>query len=72
MSFAGKVAYVTGAGSGMGSHIAELLAERGATVNISSVFADRGPSRRAAHSASKHGIRGLTRSRLAVDGGFLD
>lgn len=34
----------------------------GAIVNISSVFADRGLPQRAAYSASKHGIRGLTRS----------
>jgi NAD(P)-dependent dehydrogenase (short-subunit alcohol dehydrogenase family) len=34
----------------------------GAIVNISSVFADRGMAQRAAYSASKHGIRGLTRS----------
>lgn len=34
----------------------------GAIVNISSVFADRGIPQRAAYSASKHGIRGLTRS----------
>ncbi|WUD72004.1 SDR family oxidoreductase [Streptomyces sp. NBC_00510] len=34
----------------------------GAIVNISSVFADRGLSARAAYSASKHGMRGLTRT----------
>lgn len=34
----------------------------GAIVNVSSVFADRGFAGRAAYSASKHGIRGLTRS----------
>jgi NAD(P)-dependent dehydrogenase (short-subunit alcohol dehydrogenase family) len=34
----------------------------GAIVNISSVFGDRGLPMRAAYSASKHGIRGLTRS----------
>jgi NAD(P)-dependent dehydrogenase (short-subunit alcohol dehydrogenase family) len=34
----------------------------GAIVNISSVFADRGMPQRAAYSASKHAIRGLTRS----------
>lgn len=33
----------------------------GAIVNVSSVFADRGLPMRAAYSASKHGIRGLTR-----------
>lgn len=33
----------------------------GAIVNISSVFADRGLPHRAAYSASKHGLRGLTR-----------
>ncbi|ROO87663.1 NAD(P)-dependent dehydrogenase (short-subunit alcohol dehydrogenase family) [Actinocorallia herbida] len=37
----------------------------GAIVNISSVFADRGLSHRAAYSASKHGLRGLTRSAAA-------
>ncbi|MDX3238531.1 SDR family NAD(P)-dependent oxidoreductase [Streptomyces sp. ME03-5709C] len=34
----------------------------GAIVNVSSVFADRGLPLRAAYSASKHGIRGITRS----------
>ncbi|MBT1583800.1 SDR family NAD(P)-dependent oxidoreductase [Curtobacterium flaccumfaciens] len=34
----------------------------GAIVNVSSVFADRGLPTRAAYSASKHGIRGVTRS----------
>ncbi|WP_406271279.1 SDR family oxidoreductase [Actinacidiphila glaucinigra] len=34
----------------------------GAIVNVSSVFADRGLSARAAYSASKHGMRGLTRT----------
>lgn len=34
----------------------------GAIVNVSSVFADRGMPQRAAYSASKHAIRGLTRS----------
>jgi NAD(P)-dependent dehydrogenase (short-subunit alcohol dehydrogenase family) len=34
----------------------------GAVVNVSSVFADRGLALRAAYSASKHGIRGITRS----------
>jgi NAD(P)-dependent dehydrogenase (short-subunit alcohol dehydrogenase family) len=33
----------------------------GAIVNVSSVFADRGLPQRAAYSASKHAIRGLTR-----------
>ncbi|MFD7307912.1 SDR family NAD(P)-dependent oxidoreductase [Promicromonospora sp. NPDC059942] len=37
----------------------------GAVVNISSVFADRGLSHRAAYSASKHGLRGLTRAAAA-------
>ncbi|MFD8342283.1 SDR family NAD(P)-dependent oxidoreductase [[Kitasatospora] papulosa] len=34
----------------------------GAIVNVSSVYADRGLPLRAAYSASKHGIRGITRS----------
>lgn len=34
----------------------------GAIVNVSSVFGDRGMRQRAAYPASKHGIRGLTRS----------
>ncbi|MYZ33805.1 MULTISPECIES: SDR family NAD(P)-dependent oxidoreductase [unclassified Streptomyces] len=34
----------------------------GAIVNVSSVYADRGLPFRAAYSASKHGIRGITRS----------
>lgn len=34
----------------------------GAIVNVSSVFADRGLPLRAAYTASKHAIRGLTRS----------
>lgn len=34
----------------------------GAIVNVSSVFADRGMPQRAAYAASKHGVRGLTRS----------
>ena len=34
----------------------------GAVVNVSSVFADRGLPQRAAYTASKHAIRGLTRS----------
>ncbi|MBN9108336.1 MAG: SDR family oxidoreductase [Pseudonocardia sp.] len=34
----------------------------GAVVNVSSVFGDRGLPMRAAYTASKHGIRGLTRS----------
>jgi NAD(P)-dependent dehydrogenase (short-subunit alcohol dehydrogenase family) len=38
----------------------------GAIVNISSVYGDRGLPNRAAYSASKHGIRGLTRS-AAID-----
>ena len=38
----------------------------GSIVNVSSVFADRGLAQRAAYSAAKHGIRGLTRS-AAVD-----
>ncbi|MFE9611781.1 SDR family NAD(P)-dependent oxidoreductase [Streptomyces sp. NPDC006012] len=37
----------------------------GAVVNISSVFADRGLAARAAYSASKHGLRGLTRTAAA-------
>ncbi|MCQ4212947.1 SDR family NAD(P)-dependent oxidoreductase, partial [Streptomyces longispororuber] len=37
----------------------------GAIVNISSVFADRGLPHRAAYSASKHGLRGLTRAAAA-------
>lgn len=41
---------------------AMLRAEGGSIVNISSVFADRGFARRPAYSASKHAIRGLTRS----------
>ncbi|RYE43146.1 MAG: SDR family NAD(P)-dependent oxidoreductase [Hyphomicrobiales bacterium] len=32
--FEGKVAYVTGAGSGMGADIARLLAERGAKISL--------------------------------------
>lgn len=39
-----------------------LAAGRGAIVNVSSVFADRGQLTRAAYSAAKHAIRGLTRS----------
>jgi NAD(P)-dependent dehydrogenase (short-subunit alcohol dehydrogenase family) len=38
------------------------IAGGGAIVNVSSVFADRGLPQRAAYSASKHGIRGLTRA----------
>lgn len=34
----------------------------GAIVNVSSVFGDRGMRQRAAYPASKHGLRGLTRS----------
>jgi NAD(P)-dependent dehydrogenase (short-subunit alcohol dehydrogenase family) len=34
----------------------------GAAVNVSSVYADRGLPFRAAYAASKHGVRGLTRS----------
>jgi NAD(P)-dependent dehydrogenase (short-subunit alcohol dehydrogenase family) len=34
----------------------------GSIVNVSSVFADRGLVGRSAYSASKHGLRGLTRS----------
>lgn len=34
----------------------------GAVVNVSSVFGDRGLPMRTAYSASKHGIRGLTRA----------
>ena len=45
---------------------AMLAAGGGAIVNVSSVYADRGLFRHAAYSASKHGIRGLTRS-AAVD-----
>ncbi|RYE43145.1 MAG: SDR family oxidoreductase [Hyphomicrobiales bacterium] len=41
---------------------AMLRAQGGSIVNISSVFADRGFTRRPAYSASKHAIRGLTRS----------
>ncbi|MFE7506968.1 SDR family NAD(P)-dependent oxidoreductase [Promicromonospora sp. NPDC057488] len=37
----------------------------GAIVNVSSVFADRGLPHRAAYSASKHGLRGLTRAAAA-------
>ncbi|MET9880967.1 SDR family NAD(P)-dependent oxidoreductase [Actinacidiphila glaucinigra] len=37
----------------------------GAIVNVSSVFADRGLPARAAYSASKHGLRGLTRTAAA-------
>ena len=43
-----------------------LAAGGGAIVNVSSVYADRGLFRHAAYSASKHGVRGLTRS-AAVD-----
>lgn len=42
-----------------------LAAGGGAIVNVSSVYADRGLFRRAAYSASKHGVRGLTRSAAA-------
>lgn len=41
---------------------AMLRAGGGSIVNVSSVFADRGFARRPAYSASKHAIRGLTRS----------
>ncbi|MFC8830419.1 SDR family NAD(P)-dependent oxidoreductase [Streptomyces sp. NPDC057137] len=37
----------------------------GAVVNVSSVFADRALPTRAAYTASKHGIRGLTRTAAA-------
>ena len=37
----------------------------GAIVNVSSVFGDRGLPARAAYTASKHGVRGLTRSAAA-------
>jgi len=43
-----------------------LTAGGGAIVNVSSVYADRGLFQRAAYTASKHGIRGLTRS-VAAD-----
>lgn len=43
-----------------------LAAGGGAIVNVTSVYADRGLFRHAAYSASKHGVRGLTRS-AAVD-----
>jgi NAD(P)-dependent dehydrogenase (short-subunit alcohol dehydrogenase family) len=43
-----------------------LAAGGGAIVNVSSVYADRGLFRHAAYTASKHGVRGLTRS-AAVD-----
>jgi NAD(P)-dependent dehydrogenase (short-subunit alcohol dehydrogenase family) len=43
-----------------------LEAGRGAIVNVSSVFADRGQIARVAYSATKHAIRGLTRS-AAID-----
>ncbi|MFG1991429.1 SDR family NAD(P)-dependent oxidoreductase [Actinoplanes sp. NPDC048988] len=39
-----------------------VAAGGGSVVNVSSVFADRGLPMRAAYSASKHGVRGLTRS----------
>ena len=38
------------------------VAGGGAIVNVSSVFADRGLPFRSAYTASKHGVRGLTRS----------
>jgi len=45
---------------------AMIAAGGGAIVNVSSVFADRGQDCRPAYAASKHGVRGLTRS-VAVD-----
>lgn len=41
---------------------AMLAAGGGAIVNVSSVFADRGQDVRPGYAASKHGIRGLTKS----------
>jgi NAD(P)-dependent dehydrogenase (short-subunit alcohol dehydrogenase family) len=52
---------------GMKREIPAILdAGGGAIVNVSSVYADRGLFQRAAYTASKHGIRGLTRS-VAAD-----
>ncbi len=52
---------------GMKHEIPAILdAGGGAIVNVSSVYADRGLFQRAAYTASKHGIRGLTRS-VAAD-----
>ena len=43
-----------------------VTAGGGAIVNVTSVYADRGLFRHAAYSASKHGVRGLTRA-AAID-----
>ena len=52
---------------GMKYEIPAMLASGGgAIVNISSVYADRGLFRHAPYTASKNGVRGLTRS-VAVD-----
>jgi NAD(P)-dependent dehydrogenase (short-subunit alcohol dehydrogenase family) len=45
---------------------AMLAAGGGAIVNVSSVFGDRGQDSRPGYAASKHGIRGLTKS-VVVD-----
>jgi NAD(P)-dependent dehydrogenase (short-subunit alcohol dehydrogenase family) len=52
---------------GMRREIPAILnAGGGAIVNVSSVYADRGLFAHAAYTASKHGVRGLTRS-VAAD-----
>ena len=55
LSFANKVALVTGAGSGLGLATARAFAEAGASV----VLAD---AKRGTYQASKHGVLGLTKS----------
>jgi len=40
----GKVALITGAGQGLGEHIARILAERGASVILTDIAADTGES----------------------------
>ena len=74
MSLDGKLALVTGAGQGVGRGIAAVLAERGATVLVNDLFADRAEAvaREVGGRALPFDVTDLDAVRAAVAGQPVD